>query len=155
MTENSIFFQCLNIQETLILLNRSRIQELSTETYKEKKATASSHKEKALAFFLWAWWGEWETSPLCTNHSQEHFNRILIICVGVVKWPRHIVHVKTWPHFWEIFKLTLNFLLHFITMYCSAAELCDVFSRVHCFTNTISHPNPNTLIHSVMNRTQQ
>lgn len=49
MTQNSIFFSSAS---TLILLNHSRIQELSTETYKgKKKATATSHKEKALAFF--------------------------------------------------------------------------------------------------------
>lgn len=90
------FYQCLNIQETLILLNRSRIQELSKETCKKKKCTASSHKEKALAFFsLWICCGEWEPSPFYPNHRQERFNRIVIICVGIVKLPRHIVYVKT------------------------------------------------------------
>lgn len=78
MTENVIFFHFFNIQETLILLSHSGIQEVSTENKKSNSnnnnknnnnnnnntnynnnkppttigPTSTSHKEKALALFF-------------------------------------------------------------------------------------------------------
>lgn len=45
------FYQCLNIQETLILLNCSRIQELSKETCKKKNALPLLTKKRHWLFF--------------------------------------------------------------------------------------------------------
>lgn len=95
------FFHFFNIQETLILLNHSGIQELSTENSSNNNNSNTNNniiyftQRKGTGLFVfWACCEEWETSPLCTNHKQKCFNRIVIVCVSIVKSPRHIVHKK-------------------------------------------------------------